>query len=93
MVASTANDNRQPIYCRVLYGSICVCVWCKCTIKENLQQSWLDCRSSLCTSYLENVDKLVFVANNVCFFEIYKKECGKLVKTATKIGKSTANAT
>ena len=64
-----------------------VCVWCKCTIKENLQQSWLDCRSPPCTSYLENVDKLVFVANNMCFFEVYEKECGKLVKTATRLEK------
>ena len=41
----------------------------------------------------ENVDKLVFVANNVWFFEVYEKECGKLVKTVTGLEKVLQNAT
>ena len=50
-----------------------------------------DCHRARLTS--ENVDKLVFVANNVWFFEVYEKECGKLVKTVTGLEKVLQNAT
>ena len=61
-------------------------MWCKCTIKENLQADWIaDHPHARLTS--ENVEKLVFVANKVWFFEVYEKECGKLVKTVTRLEK------